>query len=221
MSIKKDQGSKYRVRRLFKPLVLKIAKLFVKMNISANIISLLGFIVCITASAVFAFLDFWFISILFGSLVFIAGLLDGVDGAVARLTNTASPFGGLLDSVSDRFADTFLYLGFFKYYYFQNILQTNFYNWLNDLIVLSIPIYIWVALAIIGTISVSYSRTLAEKYIKDYNCDIGLAGRSERLFILAIASWCLIPCLGLVVLTIISFLTAIYRQIKYGLIIKK
>lgn len=131
-----------------------------------------------------------------------------MDGAVARRTGQVTVTGGFLDSVLDRYSDSILYLGFMKYYY----LGKSFLN---------IPIYIWIFLTILGTIMTSYSRAKAEKTLKDYNCDIGLGARSERLFILAVSCWCLNPLIGLSVLTFISLLTAIYRQIKYSQQIKK
>jgi len=131
-----------------------------------------------------------------------------VDGLVARKTNKITEIGGFLDSLLDRFSDTFLFLGFLKY----NYLGIN---------ILYIPAYIWVFLSILSTLLVSYSRSIAEKYLENYNCDIGLGARSERLFILLISSLLLLPQLGLVLLTFISFGTAIYRQIKYYQQIKK
>jgi len=72
-----------------------------------------------------------------------------------------------------------------------------------------------------SSILVSYSRTLAENYLYNYNCDIGLAARSERLFIIVLTGLFLIPLIGLFIIVIVAFGTAIYRQIKYLKIIKK
>ena len=160
------------------------------------------------ASILFFFVNIWYFPIIFGILVFTSGLLDGVDGAVARRTNKVTLKGGLLDSILDRFSDSFLYMGFMKYYYL-------------GITIIFIPAYIWVFLAILGTFLVSYSRAIAEKYLKNYNCDIGFGARSERLFILSIFSWFLIPIVGLVLLSIISIGTAVYRQIKYFKQLKK
>jgi phosphatidylglycerophosphate synthase len=151
-------------------------------------------------------------------LVFLTGLLDGVDGAVARKTDKITSFGGFLDSVLDRYSDSILYIGFMKYYIF-NI------HYPYELLLLnySPPIYLWVILAIIGTILVSYSRAIAEKNLKkyNYNCDIGLGARSERLFILAVSNWILLPLIGLLSIVIVAFGTAFYRQIKYYKQLKK
>lgn len=44
--------------------------------------------------------------------VIISGLMDVVDGAVAKATNRSSIFGGVFDSVTDRITETALYAGF-------------------------------------------------------------------------------------------------------------
>ncbi|MHA1311690.1 MAG: CDP-alcohol phosphatidyltransferase family protein [Candidatus Helarchaeota archaeon] len=165
-------------------------------------ISFIGFLVSLIASILFFLINIWYFPIIFGSLVFIAGLLDGVDGVVARKTHKVTRFGGFFDSVLDRFSDSFLCLSFMKYFYL-------------DIQLLFIPVYIWVFLAILGSFLVSYSRSLAETCLGDYNCDIGLGARSERLFILVVTSWFLIPYIGLIILTFVSFGTAIYRQYVY------
>ncbi|MBD3230795.1 MAG: hypothetical protein GF329_21640 [Candidatus Lokiarchaeota archaeon] len=203
-----NKGSKYRLRKIFKPLVIQIAKLFIKLNITPNVISIICFLTALLASIIFFLYNYWFIPIIFGILIFFTGLLDGVDGTVARRTGQVTTKGGFLDSILDRYSDSILYLGFMKYYYL-------------DISFLNVPIYIWIFLSILGTILTSYSRANAEKLLQDYNCDIGLGARSERLFILAVANWALNPLIGLFILTIVSLSTAIYRQIKYASQIKK
>lgn len=44
-------------------------------------------------------------------LLIIFGLLDAVDGALARLSGTASPAGMVLDSFTDRLKETFMHAG--------------------------------------------------------------------------------------------------------------
>ncbi|MHA1229676.1 MAG: CDP-alcohol phosphatidyltransferase family protein [Candidatus Helarchaeota archaeon] len=179
------------------------------MNIKPNIITIIGLILACISSLIFYFLTYWYISIIYGVSIFIVGLLDGVDGTVARKMNKITKFGGFLDSVLDRLADSIILISFLKY---ENIYSV----WFS-----LIPVSFWIFFAVLGTLLVSYSRSIAEKYLKDYNCDIGLAARSERLLILAISCWILLPELGLIIITIASILTAIYRQIKYGIKIKE
>lgn len=43
--------------------------------------------------------------------IFAAAAMDMVDGAMSRLGNAATAFGGILDSITDRFSDIFIFLG--------------------------------------------------------------------------------------------------------------
>lgn len=54
---------------------------------------LLGFTAILSVTQDRFWVAFW--------LIFIAGLLDGLDGRVARMTGTSSPMGGQLDSLCD------------------------------------------------------------------------------------------------------------------------
>ena len=81
-------------------------------GLTPNSITLLGFAVCVAGAALTAL--GW---PLYGGIVFLAGgLLDLFDGALARLTDRASPFGALLDSVFDRLGEAALFVGLGLYY---------------------------------------------------------------------------------------------------------
>ena len=83
------------------------ARLFKAVGFSPNGITLLGFAVCVVSACLVAYgLLVW------GGVVFLAGaILDLFDGALARLTGKASPFGALLDSVFDRLGEAALFVG--------------------------------------------------------------------------------------------------------------
>lgn len=88
------------------------ARAFGALGLTPNIITLLGFTVCV-AGAVLAALGWP----LYGGIVFLmGGILDLFDGALARLTGKASPFGALLDSVFDRLGEAALFVGLGVYY---------------------------------------------------------------------------------------------------------
>ncbi len=81
-------------------------------GITPNSITLLGFAVCAAGAALTAL--GW---PLWGGVVFLAGgIMDLFDGALARLTGRASPFGALLDSVFDRLGEAALFVGLGLYY---------------------------------------------------------------------------------------------------------
>jgi len=190
-------GSKYRIKKVFRPLIIWIAKQFQKIGITPNQVSVLGTSLALGGSIIFSLMfDYWS-SFLFALFIFIAGIFDGVDGTLARLTNGGSIKGGFYDSVMDRYADAIIILAFLGHYPDQSE-------------ILGIPFLFWILLALIGVIMVSYTRAKAEADgVMD--CDVGLAARSERLFILVIFAFLNYAYIGLIVVGILSHLTAIYR----------
>ncbi|MHA1649317.1 MAG: CDP-alcohol phosphatidyltransferase family protein [Candidatus Helarchaeota archaeon] len=178
-------------------MVVWIAKQFQKTKVTPNQVSIMGTILAIGGSIIFYFIyDYWG-SLLFGIFIFFAGIFDGVDGTLARLTKRESILGGYYDSIMDRYADTIIMLSFLGHY-----------SSLSSII--GVPCVVWVVFALMGTLLVSYTRARAEAAgIK--NCDVGLAARSERLFTLVIFSILNYAYIGLVILAIITHLTAIYR----------
>lgn len=81
-------------------------------GLTPNVITVSGFLVCV-AGAVLAALGWP----LYAGVVFLLGsILDLFDGALARLTGKASPFGALLDSVFDRLGEAALFVGLGIYY---------------------------------------------------------------------------------------------------------
>jgi phosphatidylglycerophosphate synthase len=156
--------------------------------------------------AVFAVgvLIWWQNYVLFGVLVFLAGLLDGVDGAVARLTGRASALGGFWDSVLDRGVDVVLVLAFL---------------WVPNPVPLLDPFWMWVFITITGVLLVSYVRSRGETAgVSD--SDVGFAARSERLFILVVANLLWVvhpwsPVCGVVLVGVLAHLTVVYRVVVY------
>jgi phosphatidylglycerophosphate synthase len=87
-------------------------------KISPNAITLAALLITLTASG-FVFAKSLLVA---GFLIVIAGLLDILDGAVAKAHNKATPFGALLDRVSDRVSDFALLASFIAAGYVQVVL---------------------------------------------------------------------------------------------------
>ena len=138
--------------------------------------------------------------LLFGILVFIAGLLDGVDGAVARLNESSSPSGGLTDSVVDKVAETLILVGVALAF--------------PGMIFLGLSISLWVLIALFGWLMTSYTRARAEG-LGVNDLDIGVGGRSERLLTLVIFSLIGFVIWGLIVVAVMGVSTAAYRLFHY------
>lgn len=96
-------------------------------------------------------------------LLLFTGTLDIIDGRVARRTNSGSARGAFLDSVIDRYADSFAYLGLAIFF------RTAWVLWV-------------VLFALLGGLMVSYARARAEGL--GAQCRIGLLQRAERHVIL-------------------------------------
>ena len=193
--------SRFRLRRVFGPLVRLIARGFIRLGISPNAISVLAFLLGLCAAIVlFLFHGY----IVYAVLVFCAGLLDGVDGEVARQTKQMSVTGGFLDSMLDRLVDVIVLFPFL---------------WLPNPLPQFGPTVWWVTLAITGSLLVSYARSRAQAAgVTD--TDVGLAARSERLFILVVTSLLVVvypafPYLGLLLVAFLSHLTVVYRVLFY------
>ena len=136
-------------------------------GLTPNSITLLGFAVCVAGAALTAL--GW---PLYGGIVFLAGgFLDLFDGALARLTNRASPFGALLDSVFDRLGEAALFVGVGLYYLLSG--QTDRELLFNMLAVL---------LGLVFSQGVSYLRARGEGL--GVFTRAGLMTRSERVVIL-------------------------------------
>jgi CDP-diacylglycerol---glycerol-3-phosphate 3-phosphatidyltransferase len=130
-----------------------------------------------------------------GILIWVAGFFDALDGSVARLTGRVTVFGDFFDSVLDRYSDSVIYLGILIYFMREGR---------QELVILS-------AVAIIGSLAVSYVRAKAESL--DQECEVGLLPRTVRVIILG-ASFCIGQIFwGLLALAVLSPLTVLQRII--------
>ncbi|MHA1683264.1 MAG: CDP-alcohol phosphatidyltransferase family protein [Promethearchaeota archaeon] len=107
--------------KLYSPIVYKGAKIFARWGFTPNKITLLDFILVLFVfwgtvmagqghhSEYYVQQPMWGIwFILIGFLIVFIGLIDGMDGALATLTNQKSRVGGWFDGVMDRFGDLVL-----------------------------------------------------------------------------------------------------------------
>jgi archaetidylinositol phosphate synthase len=199
--------SKIRLRRLFKPLIKGLAKGCSKVGLSPNgatvimlVCSLISFFLLVYFKAYF-----WF-----GIMVFITGIFDGIDGALARLNERETKFGGFFDSFMDRLSEFIILLA----------LLIN--RW-NQSLWFLIDMRFIVFSSLFGSLMISYSRSRAQSFHKG-NYDIGLMARSERLFYIFLVSL-ISTYIGFLNEFLFGFLilvisTAIYRGIKIHKIIR-
>ena len=93
----------------------RAAQVFVSTPITPNMLTVFGFFL---NAAVAAFLATG--HLITGGLVLIfAALFDMLDGALAKITNRVTAFGGFLDSVVDRYSEAVVLLGLLLFYYWR------------------------------------------------------------------------------------------------------
>lgn len=161
-----------------------------RMKINPNLISVAGLLVSILAAYLFATGNL----LLGGVFIALSGFVDILDGAVARKNLSTTPFGGVLDSTLDRFADAFILIG---------IIYGGFVDWFMGI------------LALLASFTVSYVRARAES--EGIKCNVGIAERPERLVILMIGAFLgyfynpFIMYVAVVIMMVLGYITVIQR----------
>lgn len=92
----------------FLSLVYFLAMFFIKLKLKPNHVTIIGGVVGISAAALTAN-EFWLLA---GFVAIFSSFLDGVDGAIAELTEAKSKFGGVLDAVVDRIVEISWFMAF-------------------------------------------------------------------------------------------------------------
>ena len=171
---------------------------FVKwIPLSPNSLTIIGLLVSIWAAVVFATGNL----IAGGLLILFSGFFDMIDGAVARAKNRMSVFGAVLDSVCDRYADAIVFAGIIYGSVNGTIVQTSLF---------SVPFWLWIVFAIIGSYMVSYVRSRAES-AGVTSMNIGIAERPERMIILVAGSLSGYLVESIVLIVILTHITMVQR----------
>lgn len=110
-----------------------------------------------------------------GALLLLSGIIDTLDGAVARASAQVTKFGAFYDSTLDRIGDGATFMGIAVW-----LLTTP------DPVAWRIPAIIVCMTAIITSLLVSYARARAEGLGID--CKVGIAQRAERIVGLGVVS---------------------------------
>ncbi len=147
-----------------------IAIFLIRLGLTPNIITAIGFLFSILSALFIAggrldplFQISEFKRLIIASFLLLSsGFCDLLDGLVARLGSMASPFGGFLDSVLDRYSEV---------------------AFLISLIFMNYCSVTWGTLALSGSLLVSYARARSE-VSGVTEIGVGLAERPERLLLL-------------------------------------
>lgn len=166
-----------------------LARLLAAAHIHPNLLTSIGLVINGVAASLFAIGEFFSA----GVVVLLGAIFDLVDGPVARESNRVTRFGGLLDSVLDRYSDLILLMGLLVYY---ASINRFFY------IVLT-------AIVMTGSVLVSYTRARAENVIP--SCKVGFLERPERIVLIIIGALFNRIAPVLWVIAVLSNITVIHR----------
>ena len=168
-----------------------IVRGFAASGVNPNFLTFIGFGINLLAAYLFAYGYFRWAAL----TIILAGVFDMTDGRVARLEGRVTPFGGFYDSVMDRYSDLCLLIGLVIYYG-----RINRFQYVS-----------LVAVAMIGSVMVSYSRARAENVIP--SCKAGFLERPERVVLIIIGALFdrMAPVLWLI--AVLSNVTVIHRII--------
>ena len=178
-----------RMRVVFKGTLDPIGAFFNRLGIFPNTMTLLGLAGNIIGAILLALGHLT----LGGIIVLLMGIVDTLDGTMARLRGMSSEFGSFVDSVSDRYSELFIFGGLLYFF-----LQKG--DWLSAL-----AIY----MAASGAVLVSYVRARAASLGMDTK--VGFLSRFERYLVLAPSLIFRIPMIGICIIAIFANLTAIQR----------
>ncbi len=208
------------LKRLFgaalQRVVIPLGAAIGRAGVTPNMVTISGFLVTVIAAVVISQGR-----LLLGGLILVGGsVLDMLDGAVARATGKGSKAGAFLDSVLDRLSDAVVYVGLIWYYAAgQGVTAVTVgtdvgFEYLE-------PNLLGAGLALAGlvlSLMVSYVKARAEGL--GFDCNVGIAERPERIFLVCggLILDLLIPALVLLVaasaITVVQRFVHVWRQAR-------
>lgn len=197
-------------RPLFQMLFGPVARLFVRLGISADAVTIAGTIASCTVALWLIPTDHLTVA---AWTIFAVVIFDNLDGQIARLTGTSSKWGAFLDSTMDRFADGAIFLAVAMW----SILHADesLANWTA----------LGAVVALLMGAVVPYAKARAESL--GFTANIGLAERADRLTVilvgvffvglewgdwwLTVATWLLVAASFF---TVVQRMATVYQQAK-------
>ncbi len=180
-----------RLRRLFAPLLAKVAGVLDALGLSPNALTIIGLLLNVAVAAILATGNLR----VGGILVVVASLFDGLDGALARHTGKVTKFGAFFDSTLDRYAEAALFTGLVWHFTTIGARQEA----------------VLAVVALFGSLAVSYTRARAEGL--GISCSVGILTRAERIVVLSVGLAAGLPLITLWVLAVLTHITAIQRMV--------
>ena len=220
VNVSRWRNFKLKTRSAYKKFMEPIGRTIGKTGISPNGITMIAGVVAIAGGTLYAlqghvpsFKHWWALGFV---VMFIAGLIDVLDGSVARATGKTTKFGKVMDPVMDRFAEFCFLMGLaigdysFDLYRFDSI--TTVPQWVSF-----IPIGAWCAFCFAGMMFASYSRARGESVADITVESVGIMERREKLALIFLGNmlyfWFPIALIiSIILVGILSFITTIQRM---------
>ncbi|MEN3037507.1 MAG: archaetidylinositol phosphate synthase [Candidatus Methanosuratincola petrocarbonis] len=169
------------VSRVTRPIASAVAR----SGIPPNAITFVGFLVSLVAAYAF----YRSAPVLGGLVLLLSGLFDIIDGAVARASGRVTKWGGVLDSVLDRYSDLAVVGA---------IAISGLCNPVTGIA------------AMIGSVMVSYVRARGEVE-KVGMAAVGLMERAERMVLVSATAILGILDIGMMLLALLTNITVLQR----------
>ena len=177
------------MRARFKGVLDPVAAFLNRLGLMPNTVTLIG-LAGNLVGAYFLARGFFLVG---GLLVLVMGVIDALDGTMARLRGERSDFGAFVDSVTDRYSELLIFGGLLIFY--------------------SMHDNLWLAImtfgAAAGSVLVSYVRSRAESL--GFQAKVGLLTRMERYLVLAPSLLFGVTWFGIIVIAILGNATALQR----------
>jgi len=163
---------------------------FHRLGLTPNSSTVLGLVFAVAAgfllySRVSDLLTFWVAPL----LVLISGFFDMIDGSLARMSQRATKYGGVLDSTLDRLGEIFI---------------------LSGIILGGLSSLSWGLVAISASLMVSYVRARSE--VEGVRMSgVGIAERPERMLVLVAALLLRSIEYGIILIGVLSCVTVVQR----------
>lgn len=175
-----------------------VARLLIRVGVSANAVTLTGTAIIVAASVTLLAQGYLLAGLI---VITLSAFTDMFDGAIARVNGTTSRFGALLDSTCDRFADGAIFA------------SLAYFLLANDR-----PLGSALALtALVAGQLVSYVKARSESLGAE--CNVGIAERPERLILAAVTVLLEVLAVpfaleaGMGVLAVLSSITVVQRLV--------
>ena len=179
-------------------LVNPILFLMLKVKLTPNAVTILGFIICCISAYYISAGSF----LVGGLLVLFSGFLDIFDGALARKINQITDKGAFLDSTFDRLSESIALIGLI--YYFSNSNETNF--------------VLLTSISLVFSLLISYLRARIEGL--GYNSKSGFFTRPERVLLVSLGLIFFSPELTVTLLALATAAGLFHRFLIFWRILK-